>query len=69
MIKLSEINKIRPIGATRPSAAIPCSRTSVGGQTRTVGRNQRTLLYLLDATANVKLHQPSLDQDLERHTG
>jgi pyruvate-formate lyase len=61
-IKLSEINKIRPIGATRAFGGYPMFQNlCVGGQTRDGRDATNELSYIcLDATANVKLHQPSL---------
>lgn len=61
-IKLSEINKIRPIGATKAFGGYPMFQNlCVGGQTRDGRDATNALSYIcLDATKNVKLHQPSL---------
>lgn len=61
-IKLAEINKIRPFGLTKGSAGYPVfQNVCVGGQTRDGRDATNELSYMcLDATMNVKLHQPSI---------
>lgn len=61
-IKLSEINKLRPIGATKAFGGYPMFQNlCVGGQTREGKDATNRLSYMcLDATKNVRLHQPSI---------
>ncbi|MBP8983729.1 MAG: glycyl radical protein [Coprothermobacter sp.] len=61
-IKLSEISKIRPFGITLTAAGNPMFQNlCVGGQTRDGRDATNELSYMcLDATMNVKLHQPSI---------
>jgi len=61
-IKLSEINKIRPVGATKAFGGYPMFQNlCVGGQTREGRDATNELTYMcLDATKNVRLHQPSI---------
>ncbi len=61
-IKLSEINKLRPIGATKAFGGYPMFQNlGVGGQTREGKDATNRLSFMcLDATKNVRLHQPSI---------
>ncbi len=61
-IKLAEINKIRIIGTTKCAGGYPVfQNVCVGGQTRDGRDATNELSYMcLDATMNVKLHQPSI---------
>jgi formate C-acetyltransferase len=61
-IKLSEINKIRPIGATKAFGGYPMFQNlCVGGQSRDGKDATNDLSFMcLDASQNVKLHQPSV---------
>lgn len=65
-IKLSEINKIRPYGATLAFGGYPMFQNlCVGGQTREGRDATNELSFIcLDATGTVKLHQPSLSARL-----
>lgn len=65
-IKLSEINKIRPIGATKAFGGYPMFQNlCVGGQTRDGQDATNELSYMcLDASQNVQLHQPSISARL-----
>lgn len=65
-IKLSEINKVRPIGATLAFGGYPMFQNlGVGGQTRDGKDATNDLSYLcMEATKNVALHQPSLSARL-----
>jgi len=65
-IKLSEINKIRPIGGTRTAGGYPLFQNLiVGGQDRDGKDATNDLSFIcLDATQNVGLHQPSISARL-----
>lgn len=65
-IKLSEINKVRPIGATKAFGGYPMFQNlCVGGQTREGRDATNKLSYMcLDASQNVRLHQPSISARL-----
>lgn len=65
-IKLSEINKIRPIGATKAFGGYPMFQNlCIGGQTRDGKDATNKLSFMcLDASQNVKLHQPSISARL-----
>ncbi len=61
-IKLSEINKIRPIGVTKTAGGYPMFQNlCVGGQDRDGKDATNKLSFMcLDASQNVRLHQPSI---------
>lgn len=65
-IKLSEINKIRPIGTTKTAGGYPMFQNlCIGGQTRDGKDATNKLSFMcLDASQNVKLHQPSISARL-----
>ena len=65
-VKLSEINKIRPIGATRAIGGYPMFQNLiVGGQDREGKDATNDLSFMcLDASQNVRLHQPSISARL-----
>ena len=65
-IKLSEINKIRPIGVTRIAGGYPMFQNLiVGGQDRDGKDATNDLSFIcLDASQNVGLHQPSISARL-----
>jgi len=65
-IKLSEINKIRPIGATRTAGGYPMFQNLiVGGQDRDGKDATNDLSFIcLDASQNVGLPQPSISARL-----
>jgi formate C-acetyltransferase len=65
-IKLSEINKVRPIGATKAFGGYPMFQNlCVGGQTREGKDATNRLSFMcLDASQNVRLHQPSISARL-----
>jgi len=65
-VKLSEINKVRPIGATKAFGGYPMFQNlCVGGQTREGKDATNRLSFMcLDASQNVRLHQPSISARL-----
>ncbi len=65
-IKLSEINKVRPIGATKAFGGYPMFQNlCVGGQTREGKDATNKLSFMcLDASQHVRLHQPSISARL-----
>lgn len=69
-VKLSEINKVRPIGATKAFGGYPMFQNlCIGGQTRDGKDATNDLSFMcLDATGNVQLHQPSLSARLWNET-
>ncbi len=69
-LKLAEINKVRPIGATRAFGGYPMFQNMcVGGQTREGKDATNDLSYMcLEASKNVGLHQPSISARLWNNT-
>ena len=69
-IKIAEINKVRPIGATKAFGGYPMFQNlCVGGQTRDGQDATNDLSYLcLQASRNIALHQPSITARLWNNT-